>query len=76
MDIWKRLAANLIAQVKPKAYEKAAVHLKKLQRTLKRQSKDKEWGIYLDNIRKEHARKIKLLEILDGLNDKRILDIL
>jgi uncharacterized Zn finger protein len=58
VDIWKRLAANLIAQVKPKAYEKAAVHLKKIQRTLKRQSKDKEWGIYLANIRKEHARKI------------------
>ncbi|MGA9179292.1 MAG: hypothetical protein WBZ05_18795, partial [Desulfobacterales bacterium] len=76
VDIWKRLAANLIAQVKPKAYEKAAVHLNKIQRILKRQSKDKEWGIYLVNIRKEHARKIKLLEILDGLNDKRIMDTL
>jgi uncharacterized Zn finger protein len=76
VDIWKRLAANLIAQVKPKAYEKAAVHLNKIQRILKRQSKDKEWGICLANIRKEHARKIKLLEILDGLNDKRIVDML
>jgi len=76
VDIWKKLAANLIAQVKPKAYEKAVVHLNRIQRTLKRQSKDKEWGIYLANIRKEHARKIKLLEILDGLNDKRIMDTL
>jgi uncharacterized Zn finger protein len=75
VDIWKRLAANLIAQVKPKAYEKAAVHLIKIQRILKRRSKDKEWGIYLANIRKEHARKIKLLEILDGLNDKPIMDM-
>jgi uncharacterized Zn finger protein len=76
VDIWKRLAANLIAQVKPKTYEKAAVHLRKIRRTLKRQSKDKIWEIYFANIRKEHARKIKLLEILDGLNDKRILDTL
>ena len=76
VDIWKKLTANLIAQVKPKAYEKASVHLKKIQRTLKRQSKDKEWEIYLANIRKEHARKIKLLEILEGLNDKRIMDTL
>jgi len=75
VDIWKRLAANLIAQVKPKAYEKAAVHLKKIQRILKHRSKDKEWGIYLANIRKEHARKIKLLEILAGLNDKPIVDM-
>jgi uncharacterized Zn finger protein len=76
MDIWKRLAANLIAQVKPKAYEKAAVYLGKIQRVQKSQSKDKEWRIYLAEIRKEHARKRKLLEILDGLNDKRIVDIL
>jgi len=75
MDIWKRLAANLIAQVKPKAYEKAAVYLGKIQRVLKSQSKDKEWRIYLAEIRKEHARKRKLLEILDGLNDKRIVDL-
>ncbi len=47
MENMKRLAANLIAQVKPKAYEKAAVHLTKIQRILKRRSKDKEWGIYL-----------------------------
>ena len=76
MDIWKRLAANLIAQVKPKAYEKAAAYLGKIQRVLKSQSKDKEWRIYLAQIRKEHARKRKLLEILGGLNDRRIVDLL
>lgn len=76
MDIWKRLVANLIAQVKPKAYEKAAVYLGKIQRILKKQKKEKEWINYLSEIRKEHARKIKLLEILDRFEGKRILDVL
>jgi hypothetical protein len=31
---------------------------------------------YLSEIRKKHTRKIKLLEILDGLNDKPIVDML
>jgi len=74
IDIWKRLAANLIAQVKPKAYEKAAIYLGKIQRILKKQKREKEWVNYLSRIRQEHARKRKLLEILDSLDGKRILD--
>jgi uncharacterized Zn finger protein len=74
--IWKKMAGNLIAEVKPKAYEKAAVYLGKIQRVLKKKKKNKEWQKYILEIRHEHARKRKLLEILDGLNDKRIMDTL
>jgi uncharacterized Zn finger protein len=74
MDIWKKLAANLIAQVKPKAYEKAAIYLGKIQRVLKKQKRGKDWVNYLARIRQEHVRKRKLLEILDSLDGKRILD--
>lgn len=69
------MAENLIAEVKPKAYEKAAVYLGKIQRVLKKRKKDKEWQKYILEIRHEHFRKRKLLEILDGLNGKRIMDI-
>jgi len=67
---------NLIAEVTPKAYEKAAVYLRKVCRVLGKKKKDTEWQSYLSEIRRKHARKIKLLEILDGLNDKRIVDTL
>jgi len=75
IEIWKKMAENLIAEVKPKAYEEAAVYLGKIQRVLKKRKKDKEWQKYILEIRHEHFRKRKLLEILDGLNGKRIMDI-
>lgn len=76
VEIWKKMAGNLIAEVKPKAYEKAAVYLGKIQRVLKKKKKNKEWQKYILEIRHEHTRKRKLLEILDGLNDKQIMDTL
>lgn len=75
VEIWKKMAEKLIAEVKPKAYEEAAIYLGKIQRVLKKK-KNKEWQKYILEIRHEHARKRKLLEILDGLNDKRIVDTL
>ncbi|MBW1841404.1 MAG: SWIM zinc finger domain-containing protein [Deltaproteobacteria bacterium] len=76
MDIWKRLAANLIAQVKPKAYENASVYLAKVQRILKQQKRGDEWVKCLSRIRKEHARKRRLIEILGDLDGSRIMDVL
>ena len=73
VEIWKKMAENLIAEVKPKAYEKAAVYLVKIQRVLKKRKKNKEWQKYILEIRQEHFRKRKLLEILDSLNDKPIV---
>jgi uncharacterized Zn finger protein len=74
VDIWKRLSENLIAQVKPKAYEKAVVYLRKIQRVLKEQQKEKEWQKHIIILRQKHARKTRLLEILNGLDAKPILD--
>lgn len=70
------MAEDLIAEVKPKAYEKAAIYLWKVQRVLKKTEKNKEWQKYILEIKHEHVRKRRLLEILDGLDDKRILDTL
>lgn len=73
VEIWKTMAENLIAEAKPKAYERAAVYLGKIQRVMKKTKKNKQWQEYILKIRHEHARKTKLLEILDGLNDKPIM---
>jgi uncharacterized Zn finger protein len=74
VEIWKKMVGSLIAEVKPKAYDRAAVYIGKIQGVMKKTKKNKEWQKYILEIRREHARKRKLLEILDGLNDKRILD--
>jgi len=76
VKIWKKMAEDLIAEVKPKAYEKAAVYLGKIQRTLEKQKRNNEWKSYLSEIRLEHIRKRRLLEVLDNLDGSRIVDVL
>jgi len=73
VDIWKNKAERLIAQVKPKAYREAAKYLRKAGLVMERQKKSKQWDQYLQDLRQQHARKIRLMEILDGLKGKPIL---
>jgi uncharacterized Zn finger protein len=72
-DIWKNKAERFIAQVKPKAYQEAAKYLRKAGSVMERQKKSKQWDQYLRDLRQQHARKIRLMEILDGLKGKPIL---
>ncbi len=74
LGIWKRLAENQIALTKPKAYAAAAGYLRKVHHVLKKLGKEKEWQGYLAELRQTNARKIRFIEILDGLSGKRILE--
>ena len=74
LTVWKQLAEKEIALTKPKAYGVAAGYLRKVQRTLKNLGKEKEWQSYLAELRRTNARKRRLLEILDTLSGRRILD--
>jgi len=71
--IWQGEAEQLIAQVKPKAYMDAAGHLRKAARVMQREKKRAEWESYLRQLREEHRRKRRLMEILDGLEGKPIM---
>jgi len=71
--IWKSKAERLIAQVKPGAYQKAAIYLQKAAEVLHRGKKSAEWESYLKELRQRHFRKRRLMEILDGLVGKPIL---
>lgn len=72
--IWKRLAEAQIAQTQPKAYEMAAGFLRGIRRTLKKLGRDKEWQIYIAGLRQVNARKRRLLEVLDGLEGRPIIE--
>jgi uncharacterized Zn finger protein len=71
--IWKNKAERLIARVNPKAYEEAAKYLQKAGKIMSQQNKQEQWDQYLTSLRKEHFRKRRLLEILDGLDRKPIM---
>jgi uncharacterized Zn finger protein len=73
VDIWKNMAERLIDQVKPSAYKAASKYLKKASKVMNKAKKQAEWKKYIQGLRKIHARKRRLLEILDNLEDKPII---
>lgn len=73
VSIWKTKAEQLIAQVKPKAYQEAGKYLRKAAKVMAEEKKQVAWDRYLQSLREHHARKIRLMEVLNGLDDKPIL---
>lgn len=65
--IWKNIAEQFIGEIKPSAYREAAIFLHKAQKVMVREKKQAEWNLYIEGLRKEHGRKRRLMEILDGL---------
>lgn len=74
--IWKQLAEAQIALTKPKAYDAAADYLRKVGRVLKQQGKEQDWQGYLTALRRAHERKRRLVETLDLLVGRRIVDVM
>ena len=72
--IWKKLAEGQIAQTQPKAYEQAARHLLSMSQVLTRMGRDKEWQSYIAGLRQANARKRRLLEVLDSLDGRPIIE--
>jgi len=73
VDIWKKGAEELIAEVKPRAYGEAAMLLRKARSIESLQGKQAQWDQYISELRIKHRPKRKLMEILDGLEDKPIM---
>ena len=73
MAIWKNKAERLIAQVKPTAYQEAPKYLRKAGLVMSKQNNQAQWDQYLGSLRETHARKRRLIEILDGLDGKPIM---
>lgn len=75
VSMWKRKAEHLIAQVNPKAYKTASIYLKKAQKVMADQNRQKEWDFYIIQLRKEHKRKTKFIEVLGNLKSRPIIQI-
>ncbi len=71
LAIWLRMAQALIAQTKPAAYQMAGMSLTKMRAVYQRTGRLPEWERLLVALRTEHARKPRMIEVLDGLEGKR-----
>ena len=74
LTIWERLARQQIDLVKPAAYEVAAGHLRRMRRIYQQTGRAAEWQELITAIRHEHKRKRRLMEVLDSLEGKRLID--
>jgi len=71
LAIWKRLATAQIALTNPAAYQVAGGFLTKMRTVYQRTSRLEEWQRLLTELRAQHARKPRLLEVLNSLEDRR-----
>ena len=71
--MWKQIAETQIAQTNVRSYETAASYLRKIQPVLKKLKRESEWKAYLAGLRQANIRKPRCVEILDRLENRRIL---
>ena len=75
LQIWKNIADRLIGQVKPKAYQDAAVYLRRMRKVYGETGRLDDWKALIMRLRTEHKAKRRLQEVLDGLEkNRKILD--
>jgi len=74
LAIWKNVIEKQIALTKPKAYEAAAVYLRKVHSLLKKLKREEEWKDYLLKLRQANVRKTKLIDILSRLEGRQIIE--
>lgn len=73
LAIWQELVITRIKLVKPSAYEEAAVYLRKMRTVYQQTERLGEWQELIRRLRVEHKAKRRLMEVLDGLEGKRII---
>jgi uncharacterized Zn finger protein len=69
--LWKGLAEARISLVKPNAYVEAAVFLRKMGKLMRERNMVNQWDAYIQSLRRDHRRKMRLLEVLDGLRAEK-----
>lgn len=73
LGIWKSHANQLIGLVKSKAYEEAAIYLRRMRDLYNKLSREEEWVALLAALRVKHKPKRRLMEVLDGIEANRKL---
>ena len=74
LKIWWKLAENQINLVKTSAYEVAAMYLRQMRDVYQKTGRVDEWTTLIAGIRAKHKAKRNLMQILDGMMGKRIID--
>jgi uncharacterized Zn finger protein len=72
--IWQKLAEELIRMAQVGAYERAFHYLSKINQVYRQLGNEAKWKDYLAGLRASNLRKRRLQEILDGLEEKPVIE--
>ena len=70
LDIWQHEIEELIAQVKPRAYQDAMPYLKKMRTLLRNIKRSDDYRHYILQLRTQHKAKRRLMKELDTLENQ------
>ena len=73
VTIRKRIAEAYIKEARPKSYESAIGHIRKIKKNLKDQDRLPEWELYLKDLRMNHLRKKRFIDMLAILDERPIV---
>jgi len=74
LGIWQDIVDGLIGQVKPKAYVEAATYMRFMKKVYTQINRLDDWRGLLEELRGKHKAKRKLMEVLDTLAKKKLVD--
>ena len=74
LTLYRKVVEGQIALTSPSAYDAALPYLRKVRDLLLRLGRDAEWPRYVGEIRDANRRKRRLLEALDRLESRPIVD--
>ena len=73
--IWKKLVESQLVHAEVRAYETAAIYLRKVHSACKKHERDQEWKTYLATLRQANLRRPRLVQILDSLTGRPIVEL-
>jgi uncharacterized Zn finger protein len=71
LTIWRYSVEQQIAKVKPKAYREARPDLMKIEKLYRHHGKTEAFSQWIQQLRTTHKAKRRLIEVLDGVEERR-----
>lgn len=68
------MVESQLVHAEVRAYETAAIDLRKIHSASKKQGQGQEWKTYLATLRQANLRRPRLVQILDSLTGKPIVE--
>jgi uncharacterized Zn finger protein len=75
LEIYDQIVKENLPHASPSAYQTVVTYLRKMRPILKSLDRETEWERMVADIRLQHRNRPKFMEMLDGLDDRPIVEV-